>query len=284
MSAFANFFDEIAAGIVAPRAEEAARAERAARYARLGLREVDAPFPLPTATLVGDISPAIARTITSFFARRPAWGVGWDDNPPVVLCKAPVGSGKSQHLADYLPHLVYWDKHVAKRPHRIIVLAPTLELAHQLAGRYRRAITQLLINGRIKERVTVAVFEGRGDPFDEEEPPRRDYPCADLASVKLAIQAGDTVQSAVCGKKDSEPQCPHRGNCKYYRQMGAAADADILFIAHRGDHNQLFRLPMNGGEAKPFDIKVQSVIDASRCASTGDGEGKNSAKERADRP
>lgn len=39
--------------------------------------------------------------------------------------------------------------------------------------------------------------------------------------------------------------------------------ASIVFIAHRGDHNQIFRLPMNGGEARPFDIKVLPTADGS---------------------
>jgi len=43
-------------------------------------------------------------------------------------------------------------------------------------------------------------------------------------------------------------------------------DGSLLFIAHRSDHNQIFRLPMNGGEARPFDIKVQPVVDESRLA------------------
>jgi dipeptidyl aminopeptidase/acylaminoacyl peptidase len=38
----------------------------------------------------------------------------------------------------------------------------------------------------------------------------------------------------------------------------------ILFLAHRGEHTQLFRLPTNGGEAKPFDLKVLPVVDASK--------------------
>jgi dipeptidyl aminopeptidase/acylaminoacyl peptidase len=38
----------------------------------------------------------------------------------------------------------------------------------------------------------------------------------------------------------------------------------ILFIAHRGEHAQLFRLPMQGGEAKPFDLKVPPPADASK--------------------
>ena len=38
----------------------------------------------------------------------------------------------------------------------------------------------------------------------------------------------------------------------------------ILFLAHRGEQTQLFRLPTNGGEAKPFDLKVLPPADASK--------------------
>ena len=38
----------------------------------------------------------------------------------------------------------------------------------------------------------------------------------------------------------------------------------ILFLAHRGEHTSLFRLPMNGGEAKPFDLKVTPLADESK--------------------
>ena len=37
----------------------------------------------------------------------------------------------------------------------------------------------------------------------------------------------------------------------------------ILFLAHRGEHTQLFRLPMDGGEAQPYDIKIAPVVDES---------------------
>lgn len=37
----------------------------------------------------------------------------------------------------------------------------------------------------------------------------------------------------------------------------------ILFLAHRGEHTQLFRLPMNGGEAHPFEVKVLPPVDES---------------------
>jgi dipeptidyl aminopeptidase/acylaminoacyl peptidase len=38
----------------------------------------------------------------------------------------------------------------------------------------------------------------------------------------------------------------------------------ILFLAHRGEHTQLFRLPMNGGEAHPFDVKIVPPVDESK--------------------
>ena len=41
------------------------------------------------------------------------------------------------------------------------------------------------------------------------------------------------------------------------------ANGDILFLAHRGEHTQLFRLPMQGGEAVAFDLKVAPPVDMS---------------------
>jgi len=44
-------------------------------------------------------------------------------------------------------------------------------------------------------------------------------------------------------------------------------DADgksVLFLAHRGAHTQLYRLPMDGGEAKLFDLKVTPLVDESK--------------------
>jgi len=40
----------------------------------------------------------------------------------------------------------------------------------------------------------------------------------------------------------------------------------ILFLAKRGEHTQLYRLPMEGGEAHPFELKVDPPVDASRDA------------------
>jgi dipeptidyl aminopeptidase/acylaminoacyl peptidase len=37
----------------------------------------------------------------------------------------------------------------------------------------------------------------------------------------------------------------------------------ILFLAHRGDHTQLYRLPMEGGEARAYDLKITPTVDTS---------------------
>lgn len=38
----------------------------------------------------------------------------------------------------------------------------------------------------------------------------------------------------------------------------------IFFLAHRGEHTELFRLDLRGGEAAPFELKIMSVVDASK--------------------
>jgi len=37
----------------------------------------------------------------------------------------------------------------------------------------------------------------------------------------------------------------------------------ILFLAHRGEHTQLYRLPMEAGEARPYDLKIAPPVDVS---------------------
>jgi dipeptidyl aminopeptidase/acylaminoacyl peptidase len=66
-----------------------------------------------------------------------------------------------------------------------------------------------------------------------------------------------------------------------FRQLTYSPDADkagelagvwmpdgnsILFLAHRGEHTQLFRLPTNGGEAKAYDLKIVPAADDSKLA------------------
>ncbi len=38
----------------------------------------------------------------------------------------------------------------------------------------------------------------------------------------------------------------------------------IFFLAHRGEHTQLFRLDLRGGEAMPYDLKVMAAVDQSK--------------------
>ena len=38
----------------------------------------------------------------------------------------------------------------------------------------------------------------------------------------------------------------------------------IFFLAHRGEHTQLFRLDLRGGEAQPYDLKILPPIDDSK--------------------
>jgi dipeptidyl aminopeptidase/acylaminoacyl peptidase len=37
----------------------------------------------------------------------------------------------------------------------------------------------------------------------------------------------------------------------------------IFFLAHRGEHDQFFRLPMHGGEARAYDLKIVPTVDTS---------------------
>jgi hypothetical protein len=40
--------------------------------------------------------------------------------------------------------------------------------------------------------------------------------------------------------------------------------SSVLFLAHRGEHTQLYKLPMHGGEAKAFELKVAPLVDESK--------------------
>jgi dipeptidyl aminopeptidase/acylaminoacyl peptidase len=47
------------------------------------------------------------------------------------------------------------------------------------------------------------------------------------------------------------------------RQARWLGDGSVLFLAKRGEHMELFRLPMSGGEAHAFDLKVVPPVDES---------------------
>jgi dipeptidyl aminopeptidase/acylaminoacyl peptidase len=45
----------------------------------------------------------------------------------------------------------------------------------------------------------------------------------------------------------------------------------VYFVARRGTHSQLYRLPMNGGEAEPLSMKIVPSVDASTAPDAVDG-------------
>jgi dipeptidyl aminopeptidase/acylaminoacyl peptidase len=42
--------------------------------------------------------------------------------------------------------------------------------------------------------------------------------------------------------------------------------SSVLFLAKRAEHTQLYRLPMEGGEAHPYELKIDPPVDASQDA------------------
>jgi dipeptidyl aminopeptidase/acylaminoacyl peptidase len=58
------------------------------------------------------------------------------------------------------------------------------------------------------------------------------------------------------------PESDKRGE-RLGRWLG---EGSVLFFAKRGERTQLFRLPMAGGEARAYDLKVTPVVDASTAA------------------
>jgi dipeptidyl aminopeptidase/acylaminoacyl peptidase len=61
-------------------------------------------------------------------------------------------------------------------------------------------------------------------------------------------------------------------------------NGDILFLAHRGEHTQLFRLPMQGGEAVAFDLKVMPPVDESKAPDAVPPPGAEKDKTSAGKP
>jgi dipeptidyl aminopeptidase/acylaminoacyl peptidase len=55
------------------------------------------------------------------------------------------------------------------------------------------------------------------------------------------------------------------------RGRWSADGKSVFFVARRGDAAQLFKLPMAGGEAAPFDLKIVPLVDESREPDAVDG-------------
>jgi hypothetical protein len=122
------------------------------------------------------------------------------------------------------PHIIAADK--AERllpgkeatPYRAFIMVPAHRLGRQIAERYEAL------------GLSVAILEGRGDPWRPEKP-SRPYLCRNLEAVGLALLAHEDVQSAVCGKANGK-RCPFFEGCGYLAQFNRAREADVLIVAH----------------------------------------------------
>lgn len=121
----------------------------------------------------------------------------------------------------------------ASQPHRALWLVPTIQLGTDAESHFADM-----------PGVAVAVHRGREQP----NPANPSEPmCLDLEAVKLAVAAGLSVETAVCGSgKEGAPSCPFRRadgpcgkQCGYFAQQEATAAADVVIAAHEA----AFHLP-----------------------------------------
>ena len=72
------------------------------------------------------------------------------------------------------------------------------------------------------------------------------------------------VVSVAGGKPHQLTYSPSTDKRGEHNGVWAPDGGSILFLAKRGDNTQLFRLPLTGGEAMPYDLKVLPVVDDSK--------------------
>lgn len=71
-----------------------------------------------------------------------------------------------------------------------------------------------------------------------------------------------SVQAGTARQLTYSPATDKRGESQGEWMPDGSA---ILFMAHRGEHTQLYRLPMDGGEAKPYEVKLVPPVDESKA-------------------
>jgi hypothetical protein len=201
------------------------REQHIAELAAQKLTPADPPFPLPTAT-AAEVKAATFHAVQTFFMQR---GI----QPPVrIVVPGQTGSGKTEAVGQLLPYIIAADK--ADRllpgsregaPYRAVIMVPAHRLGRQIAERYEAL------------GLSVAILEGRGDPWRPEKP-SRPYLCRNLEAVGLALLAKQDVRSAVCGKANGK-RCPFFDGCGYLAQFNHAHDADVLIVAHEFLFEQL---------------------------------------------
>src|SRR6201987_6200975 len=89
-----------------------------------------------------------------------------------------------------------------------------------------------------------------------------------LLSITEATADGAKSHLWLTGAGGEEPRqitySPDADKRGEYEATWMPDGQSILFLAKRDEHVSLYRLPMNGGEAKPFTLKVKPVVDQAR--------------------
>ncbi|MBI0538960.1 hypothetical protein D9599_25740 [Roseomonas sp. KE2513] len=193
-----------------------------------------APFHEAPAHSVEDARGAITGQVGNFLAAATAWHNLPEDeriDPPQVGLAVEVGGGKSTVTRTEVSP---WSEQqeAARLPHRVLFGVPTVKLGG-LAEQAEAHFADM--PGR-----KVAIHRGR----NQVDPKKPDQTmCADLDAVKLAVSAGESVETAVCGSgMDGKPSCPFRkgeNQCGYYAQQRPVKDADVIIAAHEA----IFHLP-----------------------------------------
>jgi dipeptidyl aminopeptidase/acylaminoacyl peptidase len=77
----------------------------------------------------------------------------------------------------------------------------------------------------------------------------------------VAVPESGTANAGAARQLTFSPESDKKGE---HSAVWSPDGSSIFFIAKRGETTQLFRLPMGGGEAMPFDLKVLPAVDDSK--------------------
>jgi hypothetical protein len=178
---------------------------------------------------------ALRGRLRKFLADARAW-----NETPAEGREAPrhlglaidVGTGKSVATREEVAKFSA-DLRAVGAPHRVLFLTPTILLGTDAESHFADM-----------PGVSVAIHRGREQPNPKNP---GEQMCLDLEAVKMAVTAGLSVETAVCGSgKDGAPACPFRradglggAQCGYFAQQAATAAADVVIAAHEA----AFHLP-----------------------------------------
>jgi dipeptidyl aminopeptidase/acylaminoacyl peptidase len=79
--------------------------------------------------------------------------------------------------------------------------------------------------------------------------------------AKAHVWVAPTNGSEKARQLTFSPPADKRGE---HNPQWAPDGSAIFFLAHRGEHTELFRLDLRGGEAGPYDLKIVPVVDQSK--------------------